>query len=254
MCVIGGVFVEKVITERLTDYVWLGGSPFDSTRSNFAARLFAALRSAISSLKKYYASITPSQLSTYRPYPFITEYGEQKTKFTYSSRLATEYQHRLLYRATLNGVPSTRIVVKFVEQYNADAHRLLATQSLAPRLHYSSTDDNVRYGKRFMVVMDYVDLKRVSGRLTQQQYECVKNAIDILHSKDMVFGDLRWPNILVGNNTAMLIDFDWCGKAGEARYPHDINIDASMGWHKDVGPDCFMTLDHDDHMLRNLML
>ena len=47
MCVLGGVFVQKTITQPLTDYVWLGGDPFDSTRQVFAAQLFTALKSAI---------------------------------------------------------------------------------------------------------------------------------------------------------------------------------------------------------------
>ena len=45
-----------------------------------------------------------------------------------------------------------------------------------------------------------------------------------------MFGDLRRPNTLVGNDAGMLVDFDWCGKSGEARYPPEINRDPSMGW------------------------
>jgi len=68
------------------------------------------------------------------------------------------------------------------------------------------------------------------GRLTEQQCKRVKDAIDIIHSNQLVFGDLRRPNILVGNDIAMLVDFDWCGKSGEGRYPSEINRDSSMGW------------------------
>ena len=255
ICVSGGVFVKKAIIQRLTDYVWLGSDPFVSTRQDYVARLFTALKSAISSLDKYYKDLAQDlPLAKTSVYPFITEYGAEKIKFTYSSRLGTEYQYRLLYRATLDDVPNSPIVVKFVERYNAEAHRLLAAQSLAPKLHYSSTDDNVRYGKRFMIVMDYVDLKRLAGCLTNQQHQRLKDAINILHSKNMVFGDLRRPNIFVGNDTVMLIDFDWCGTAGEARYPPEINLDASIGWPLDVGPKRLMYCHHDDHMLNNLML
>jgi len=63
-----------------------------------------------------------------------------------------------------------------------NAHCLLAAQGLAPKLHYSSTDDNVRYGKWLMMVMDYIDLKPPLDRLTEQQCNCVKDAINILHS------------------------------------------------------------------------
>ena len=253
MCVLGGIFVNKAIIQPLTDYIWLGGDPFDSTRQVFAARLFTALKSAILSLEKYYQALALGlPRSKVKAHPFITEYGADKIKFTYSSRLAIENKYRLLYRATLDNVPNSPIIVKFVQRYNADAHRLLAAEGLAPKLHYSSTDDNVRYGKRFMIVMEYIELKPFSGRLTEQQYKCVKDAIGILHSNQLVFGDLRRPNILVGNDTAMLVDFDWCGKSGEARYPPEINRDPSMGWPHDVGPDCLMYLHHDDYMLNRL--
>ncbi|KAI0244944.1 hypothetical protein BJV78DRAFT_1098897, partial [Lactifluus subvellereus] len=49
--------------------------------------------------------------------------------------------------------------------------------------------------------------------------ERVKQAIRLLHSRKLVFGDLRLPNILVKDESVMFVDFDWCGKAGEARYP-----------------------------------
>jgi len=95
--------------------------------------------------------------------PFINEYGRDKTKFTDSSRLAPENKYRLLYPAALDDVPNSLIIVKFVQRYNAYAHRLLAAQGLAPKLHYSSTDDNVCYGKWFIIVMDYIDLRPLSN-------------------------------------------------------------------------------------------
>jgi len=46
--------------------------------------------------------------------------------------------------------------------------------------------------------MNYIDLKPPLGCLTKQQCNCVKNVIDIVHLNQLVFGDLRQPNILVG--------------------------------------------------------
>jgi len=37
MCVLGGVFLAKAVIQPLTDYVWLGGDPFDPTRQVFGA-------------------------------------------------------------------------------------------------------------------------------------------------------------------------------------------------------------------------
>ena len=39
------------------------------------------------------------------------------------------------------------------------------------------------------------------------------------HSKGLVHGDLRDPNILCNGESVMLVDFDWGGKDGEALYP-----------------------------------
>ena len=221
MCVIGGVYIGKAITQPLTNYMWLGDDP---KRQVFAARLFTALKSAISTLADYYKTLEPKSgvpPSISNPYPLITEYGAQKTKFTYLCRLAAvEYPHKLLYKARFDDMPDTQIVIKFVERYNAAAHRHLASCGLAPSLRYSSTEDDKAsslYGGRYMIVMDHVDLEPCIciGRLTQPQYECVEQAIKIFHSEKMVFGDFRPQNILVGNDTVMLIDFGWCGKEGK---------------------------------------
>jgi len=253
MCVVGGVFVDRVITQPLTNYIWLGGEPYDSKRLVLAARLFTELKSAISSLREYYKALEPN--STASHFPYITEYGPDKVKFTYLSRLAPEQPYTLLYKAALDDMPDTPVAVKFVNQYNPRAHRLLAAQGLAPRLHYSSTEDNVCYGKRFLIVMDYVDLKPLVGHLNDRQYERVQEAIDLLHSNNIVFGDLRPSNVLVGDDTVMLVDFDWCGEAGKDCYPlaQDF-LDGSMSWHSDVGPHCLMSPDHDMYMLRKLRL
>ena len=74
--------------------------------------------------------------------------------------------------------------------------------------------------------MDYVELQPLSDRPTKHQYEHVKIAITTLHSN--VFGDLRQPNILVGGNTVMLVDFDWCGEVGKGRHPPEINLLAGI--------------------------
>jgi len=214
------------------------------------ARLFTALKTAISRLDDYYKhhvpDLPPSKLVRY---PFIAEYGAERIKFTYINR---PYQDKPLYFAKLDDKPDTLVVVKFVQQYNADVHHLLAAQDLAPKLRYCGIDDNMRYGDWFMIVMDYSNLLPSSTLLTVEQYNHVERAVKILHEKDTVFGDLRLPNILVGGDSAMLIDFDWCGKAGQDRYPPEMNRDESMGWHPDVGPGCRMYPDHDMHMLKKL--
>jgi len=255
MCVLSGVFVQKTITQPLTDYVWLGSDLFDSTQQVFAVQLFTALKSAIKSLKKYYQSIEQNLQSLIVKktlFPFITEYGAERIKFTYSSHLISDYQCKLLFKARLDDMPNTEIIVKFAERYNADAYCLLTAKGLALILYYSSTDDNMRYSKHFLIVMDHVELQPLSDHPTKHQYEHVKKAITTLHSNRMVFGDFRQPNILIEGNTVMLVDFDWCREVGKGRYPPEINPEESIGWYPDVGPNCLISPDYDIYMLHKL--
>ena len=58
------------------------------------------------------------------------------------------------------------------------------------------------------------------------------------------------PNILIKGETAVLIDFDWCGKAGEGQYPEGINQE--IDWPQGVGPGEVMAKKHDLCMLEKL--
>ena len=258
LCVIGGVYLQKAVIQPLTDYIWLGGdNNFDEDRLLFASRLFTALKSAISTLRSYYTALGQglsnpvSQNPISDAFPFITEYGSKK--FTYVSRLAPGHPNKLVYKAELDN-EHRMVVVKFVSRYHAQAHRILAERRLAPTLHYASTDDAEapKYGGRCMIVMDFVEGKPAVGSLSEGQFEQVNEAIQLLHSHDFVFGDLRPVNILITDDTAMLIDFDWCGKAEEAQYPASLNTTDDIGWPPGVEPDSVMRKEHDIFMLQKL--
>ncbi|KAF5332326.1 hypothetical protein D9758_016123 [Tetrapyrgos nigripes] len=117
----------------------------------------------------------------------------------------------------------TKVVVKFVQRYNTEAHTILAKENLAPKLYHHCRV----LGEYTMVVMDFVDCKTAWDLekmriqvMEQTVYEDVRKAIKHLHDQNIVFGDLRSPNIMVhGNNRAVLIDFDWAATEGEGRYP-----------------------------------
>ena len=74
-----------------------------------------------------------------------------------------------------------------------------------------------------MVVMEFFDGESPTGTLSDGFYRHVLDALELLHSHDLVFRDLRGPSIPIKEETAVIIDFDWCGKAGEGRYPEEIN-------------------------------
>ena len=72
-----------------------------------------------------------------------------------------------------------------------------------------------------------------------------------LHQSGYVHGDIRSSNILVGNSEDdfMLLDFDWAGRIGEARYPMNLNRSEGL-WRPDGARDGALILaDHDIEML-----
>ncbi|KAI0277469.1 hypothetical protein BGY98DRAFT_918171, partial [Russula aff. rugulosa BPL654] len=118
------------------------------------------------------------------------------------------------------------LVVKFTAQYHPEAHRLLATEGLAPVLYACVPV----CGGLFIVVMDLVhgelaweadnrgELRTISTRTAKMPSCCFTPT---------TFGNLRTPNIMdvPGGSDwdarcrGMLIDFDWVGTQGISRYP-----------------------------------
>jgi hypothetical protein len=234
MCVLGGVYLEKVIVQRLTDYIWLGGDAFDHGQLVSTSRLFTAIKSSISTLQTYYQSLE-TRHSEADPFPFAREFGEQK--FKYLSRLAPEYPSKLLYKAQLDNLSGRLAGCKVRINLSCRSSSLFPAQPL--------------YGGRYMVVMDFVDGTSPDA-LTGAQFAKVKKAVTLLRSKNLVFGDLRLPNILPKGGRVMIIDFNWCGGAGDARYPAELNLDRELGWPSGVRPGLIMQKEHDLFMLGKL--
>jgi len=128
---------------------------------------------------------------------------------------------------------TSEVVVKFTARYNPEAHRLLAIGGLAPMLHACVPV----CGGLFMVVMDRVHGEMAVEAVARGEllpydiYKDILDAVALLHSNDLVFGDLRIQNIMVvpggsGSDArprGMLIDFDWVGVHGIWRYPASLD-------------------------------
>jgi serine/threonine protein kinase len=128
---------------------------------------------------------------------------------------------------------------------------MLAELGLAPRLWFCERVEDA--GGLYVVVMDYVDSVGYSKQNSRAS-QWVRRAIKHLHSHGYVFGDLRDSNVLVTRpGIAMLVDFDWCDKLGEARYPLDINLNKEeVKWHPDVCPGGLIEMEHDEFMYEML--
>ena len=155
-------------------------------------------------------------------------------------------------------------MIKFTQQYCADAHQVLA-EGLAPKLFYvdrtyqSIPMTSGLFGAPIMVVMEFISgspSNELLGEapISQHAHSRVKVAVKALHDRDIVFGDLRRPNIMVAHSKEVkMIDFDWCGKDGKATYPAILNDTLEMHWHPDVARGSVIRKEHDLFMLENLL-
>jgi hypothetical protein len=230
------------------------------------ARVFGALSRCRLDLHDYYDSVsnlTSPRLSCLYPNPTLVDRSKTLPTLTFRqflSRAGSPTSAHVdlgnattsMYIATLDD--TKEVIVKFTAHYNEMAHRLLANEDLAPKLHFCERV----IGDLYMVVMDRVDgtsvwqLQHDKKTVPAIVLKLVGDALHILHSNDIVFGDLRDPNILylASKARAMLVDFDWCGKDGEDRYPATLN--PSNAWPEDVLPYTIMRKDHDTWQLDRL--
>ncbi|KAK7054389.1 hypothetical protein VNI00_003583 [Paramarasmius palmivorus] len=169
--------------------------------------------------------------------------------------------HAVYVALSSNPLDPAGQVVKFVSRYNVEAHELFASAGLAPKLYHHVPI----LGGYTMLVMECVAGTQAWVRrrsedgfglrlLPHRVYADVEQAIGLLHDQDIVFGDLRLPNIIVrDDNSAALIDFDWAAKVGEGRYPASILLGTlDHDWAPGVERCGLMEKEHDLHMLQSL--
>jgi serine/threonine protein kinase len=149
------------------------------------------------------------------------------------------------------------IVIKFTRRYNETAHGICAKLQLSPQLLHAG---NMQYGFR-MIVMEHVDgspltdnkIDKIAkdSKASNAIFNDVQQAINALHGQNIVFADLRQPNILVVKTKtprmtklrAKLVDFDWCGTHNVHTYP--LMMNTQITWPDGAGPDALLMQAHD---------
>ncbi|PVF91820.1 hypothetical protein CPB86DRAFT_718713 [Serendipita vermifera] len=272
----GAVWSTKIQVEVLTPFYALHGNIHQRETRSQVAKALAATRRAITALESHYndLKIPPKAevgIGNWEPFPYRTYYEvegqdsqRRRVEITYQERIYTD---KLLF--TAKDTEGNSLFIKFTHQYSAAAHKHCAEHGVAPALH--AVEDLP--GRWFMVVMDYLDDEvyddlRISPSsdkdIRLQLYAKVKQVMETLHSGGFVHGDFRKVNLKVRKNWkestseqdvgVMLVDFDWAGKAGEARYP--ANVNHRFYRPKGVEDGALIEQDHDvamvDHMFKGL--
>ena len=263
LTVSGAAFTDRLICQRLTDAIFLGPrhstvgdlTPLDEGQRK-VAQLTRALRKGLDELKKFYQTLKPTvKRCDFPSPPQFQFYDDLLTRETYQlvycERLVPEYSEKAVFRAITVGSQGTmEVVVKFTRRYGMVGHTKLAEVSLAPALRFCQQVPAVGM---IVVIMDYVRGDTVQqGDLPKTWKEGLKKGLEVLHGFNLVFGDLRLPNLLMHNGAIKFVDFDWCGEEGVARYPGDLC--EGHDWHPDVGRNRFMKKEHDIYMLEKLQV
>ena len=76
-----------------------------------------------------------------------------------------------------------------------------------------------------MVVMEHIE-----GDTAEKAFALPKGVRE--KTAQLVFGDLRGPNVMLSGDKVFLIEIDWAGKVNEVQYP--LNLSRSVKWAKEA--------------------
>lgn len=220
--------------------------PLDQNLQVTQARLCMALRIGFSGLAEWYRNFVPSlkepDPQAQFPYPrTFTDTDGNTVGLTYIAKMEDQANNNALFRATRMD-SNEEVVVKFTLYYGQSVHLLLAKHDMAPPLFACEYVGGMK-----MVLMGLCRGTLWPDSPSTKLVERLKEAASLLESANMVHGDLRKPNILVEGEKIRIIDFDWAGTAGEAKYP--ICLSEAVDWHENAGVNYTIEHAHDQHMV-----
>ena len=133
---LGAVLTDRPIVQPLTPLLWLGHVHARRQQYQEVAKLFAALSMGISELEVFYSGVDFNVVSETRFFPHITSFYTatgSRVKFQYEQYADPDPEtSKAVFIAKTRD--DRKIVVKFAEAYNEEAHSLLAAKGLAPPL------------------------------------------------------------------------------------------------------------------------
>ena len=148
-------------------------------------------------------------------------------------------------------------VWKFTKKYSTEAHECAHKLGIAPQIH--SVQELP--GDWRVVEMDWFEgntldvCEEENIQFDVEHKNRFVNAVAQFHTNGFVHGDLRNPqNLLYSPDHGFtIIDFDWAGQVGKARYPANMNH-VEITWPKGAEPSHHITVKHDNYWLTKLGL
>lgn len=141
--VLGGVFTDKVIVQRLTDMMLIAHSAtYEDARVYQLAQVLTALRESLLDLETFYKALSSQDIPQLKPnephprfFPYPTSFpeGNETVRFDYVKPLEDSAACVAFLAETKDNL---QIVVKFVDRYGRAVHEFLAERGYAPRLRY----------------------------------------------------------------------------------------------------------------------
>ncbi|KAF9265103.1 hypothetical protein L218DRAFT_943337 [Marasmius fiardii PR-910] len=237
LVVLGGVFTNQFIVQRLTHMLWIAPSTsHDDQRVRELGRVLRALKNGLDTLQTFYKNLVEAP-------PLFGP--ERPTLEIFLTPIPTSQATGGGSEPEFGDESGEKVVIKFVETYSEDVHKLLANRGHAPKLRYfgalpqnavdaAATDSPLSspYGaegvitpaiQMQIVVMDYVEGCNLTDCMTPVKdcgqdkpfIDVLKGIVGELH-KEYVLGNICPPNVVIDTQGEVkLLDFDWAGKDGE---------------------------------------
>lgn len=210
-------------------------------------RFCMAMRLGFQQLHKWYSSSAVVQLkanpqATFPFQRFFSVNGKQ-VELTYKEILIPGLR-KALFLATRKDTGKD-VVVKFTAHYGAEVHEKLAECNMAPDIYA-----HMAVSGMIVVIMEYIVGEWWPEHPSAQQKKNLRAIAAKLESTGFVHGDLRAPNILVQGDRVLVVDFDWSGQQGAAKYP--IHLSQEETWHADACVGCAIEHSHDSFMVDRL--
>ncbi|KAF9644455.1 hypothetical protein BDM02DRAFT_3212847 [Thelephora ganbajun] len=239
------VFTDTIYADELLSIrLQLGFHASDNV--SYVARVFMAINKSMERLRELYKNLLwpsptadPPGLIEFPKLEFFCKVNQADGAEL--SVIDEENQRHATYLARMETETETQVVfVKFAAKYNEGAHRLLANQNppLAPALYFCARV----VGDMYMVVMEYMPKSKGQSIGSRSSTDGlpppavvlrdVSKGLDLLHERNLVFGDLRETNLLYlagDGGQVLFVDFGGVGRDGMDKYSACLNPGAGLG-------------------------